>query len=94
MTAIVLESLLTCPRCGFAKLEMMPTDAYQRAGRKRNATTDAAIGHEQWESGRLLRSAPTPAVSFISVQCGIAPPLGMCRALVGVGRIHPDLALQ
>jgi rubredoxin len=27
--AVVLESLLTCPRCGFAKEEVMPTDACQ-----------------------------------------------------------------
>jgi hypothetical protein len=25
--AIVLESVLTCPRCGFARAERMPTDA-------------------------------------------------------------------
>ncbi|MGH8631257.1 MAG: GDCCVxC domain-containing (seleno)protein [Burkholderiales bacterium] len=25
----VLESVLTCPNCGFAKLETMPTDACQ-----------------------------------------------------------------
>jgi len=29
MSAIVLESVLTCPNCGFAKLESMPTDACQ-----------------------------------------------------------------
>jgi hypothetical protein len=29
MNPIVLESVLTCPRCGFAKLETMPTDACQ-----------------------------------------------------------------
>ena len=29
MSAIVLESVLTCPRCGFAKPETMPTDACQ-----------------------------------------------------------------
>ncbi|MEP7276681.1 MAG: GDCCVxC domain-containing (seleno)protein [Betaproteobacteria bacterium] len=26
---ILLESVLTCPRCGFAKRETMPTDACQ-----------------------------------------------------------------
>ena len=25
----VLQSVLTCPKCGFAKAEMMPTDACQ-----------------------------------------------------------------
>ena len=25
----ILESIITCPRCGFAKLEAMPTDACQ-----------------------------------------------------------------
>jgi hypothetical protein len=29
MPAISLESVLTCPRCGFAKTETMPTDACQ-----------------------------------------------------------------
>ena len=29
MTAPVLESVLTCPKCGFAKPETMPTDACQ-----------------------------------------------------------------
>ena len=29
MSAITLESVLTCPRCGFVKLETMPTDACQ-----------------------------------------------------------------
>jgi hypothetical protein len=29
MSTIVLESVLTCPHCGFAKKETMPTDACQ-----------------------------------------------------------------
>jgi len=29
MDAIALESVLTCPQCGFAKLETMPTNACQ-----------------------------------------------------------------
>jgi hypothetical protein len=29
MSAIVLESVLTCPYCGYAKRETMPTDACQ-----------------------------------------------------------------
>lgn len=29
MSAIVLESVLNCPHCGFAKQEIMPTDACQ-----------------------------------------------------------------
>lgn len=29
MTAVVLESRLTCPVCGHSKLETMPTDACQ-----------------------------------------------------------------
>ena len=29
MPAITLESVLTCPRCGFAKTETMPSDACQ-----------------------------------------------------------------
>jgi hypothetical protein len=29
MTAIVLESIITCPRCGHARHETMPTDACQ-----------------------------------------------------------------
>lgn len=29
MTEPILESVLTCPQCGFAKSETMPTDACQ-----------------------------------------------------------------
>jgi len=29
MNAVVLESVLTCPNCGFARQETMPTDACQ-----------------------------------------------------------------
>lgn len=29
MTEAILESTLTCPRCGLSKLETMPTDACQ-----------------------------------------------------------------
>ena len=29
MTAILTESVLTCPQCGFAKTETMPADACQ-----------------------------------------------------------------
>lgn len=29
MHAIVLESVITCPRCGASKVETMPTDACQ-----------------------------------------------------------------
>ena len=29
MTAVILESTLTCPECGHAKTETMPTDACQ-----------------------------------------------------------------
>ncbi|MHB0888493.1 GDCCVxC domain-containing (seleno)protein [Acidithiobacillus sp.] len=29
MSAIILDSILTCPRCGQAKAERMPTDACQ-----------------------------------------------------------------
>ena len=29
MTQLVLESTLTCPACGFGKVETMPTDACQ-----------------------------------------------------------------
>lgn len=29
MTAVTLESTLTCPECGFSKSETMPTDACQ-----------------------------------------------------------------
>lgn len=29
MSTAMLESVLTCPQCGFAKMETMPTDACQ-----------------------------------------------------------------
>lgn len=38
MSTLTLESVITCPQCGFEKLELMPTDAcqfyYQCAGCK------------------------------------------------------------
>ena len=29
MSPVILESVLTCPKCGFAKLETMPADSCQ-----------------------------------------------------------------
>ena len=29
MSPVILESVITCPKCGFAKPEAMPTDACQ-----------------------------------------------------------------
>ncbi len=29
MNTVILESVLTCPHCGYAKREVMPTDACQ-----------------------------------------------------------------
>ena len=39
MNAVVLESVLTCPHCGFAAPEIMPTDACQFFYECRNCKT-------------------------------------------------------
>jgi hypothetical protein len=69
MYAVVLESVLTCPHCGFAAQEAMPTDACQFFHECRNCKT-------------LLR--PTSGdccvfCSFGSVKCpSMQGPLGCC----------------
>jgi hypothetical protein len=39
MSEVVLESVLTCPHCGFAAQEMMPTDTCQFFYECRNCKT-------------------------------------------------------
>jgi hypothetical protein len=59
MNALVLESVLTCPHCGFATQETMPTDACQFFYECRNCKT-------------LLRPKPGDCCvfcSFGSVTC-------------------------
>lgn len=69
MSAIVLESVLTCPRCGFAKPETMPTDACQ-------------FYYECSNCKALLRPNPGDCCvfcSFGSVKCPpIQQQLGCC----------------
>ena len=50
MNAVILESILTCPRCGFAAQEAMLTDACLFFYEYRNLQDAAAT-----ERGRLLR---------------------------------------
>lgn len=70
MNAVVLESMLTCPHCGFAKREMMPTDACQ-------------FFYECSNCGRLLRPKPGDCCvfcSFGSVACpSIQEQRGCCK---------------
>lgn len=59
MNSVVLESVLTCPYCGFAKPETMPTDACQFYYECRNCKT-------------VLRPNPVDCCvfcSFGSVKC-------------------------
>lgn len=44
MKIFVLESVLTCPHCGFAKQESMPTDACQYCYEFSNCTTVLRCG--------------------------------------------------
>jgi len=43
MSAVVLDSVLTCPHCGFAAQETMPTDACQLNVPLRNVERERVI---------------------------------------------------
>lgn len=60
--AISLESVLTCPRCGFAKRETMPTDACQ-------------FYYECTHCMTLLRPAPGDCCVFCSFGSVKCPPI-------------------
>ena len=64
----VLESVLTCPQCGFAKSEVMPIDACQ-------------YYYECSHCGALLRPKPGDCCvycSFGSVKCPPVQAQGSC----------------
>jgi rubredoxin len=69
MNGLVLESILTCPKCGFAKSETMPTDACQ-------------FFYQCANCGSVLKpNAGDCCVfcSFGSVKCPPSQPRGSCR---------------
>lgn len=71
MTGVVLQSMLTCPECGHAKWEVMPTDACQWF-------------HECGHCKAVLRPLPGDCCVFCSYGTVKCPPMqqgaGSCRA--------------
>jgi hypothetical protein len=68
MTAVVLESVLTCPNCSYSKHELMPTDACQ-------------FFYECEHCEALLRPLPGNCCvycSFGSVKCPPVQTRGAC----------------
>jgi hypothetical protein len=61
-SSVVLESVLTCPRCGLAQREVMPTDACQ-------------FFYECKHCGALLRPKPGDCCVFCSFGSVPCPPL-------------------
>ncbi len=70
MTTLVLESVLTCPKCGFAKSESMPTDACQ-------------FYYECTGCGALLRPNAGHCCVFCSFGSVKCPPIQAQRACCG-----------
>lgn len=62
MGAVILESVLTCPHCGFAKPETMPTDA-------------CLIYYECSRCKTLLRPNPGDCCVFCSFGSVKCPPV-------------------
>jgi len=62
MSTVVLESVLTCPHCGFAKQETMPTDACQ-------------FFYECGNCGTVLRPKPGDCCVFCSYGSVSCPPI-------------------
>ena len=67
MSAVLLESVLTCPHCGFAAQESMSTDACQFFYECRNCKT-------------LLRPKPGDCCVFCSYGSVKCPPIQELRA--------------
>jgi hypothetical protein len=70
LPAITLESVLTCPQCGFAKLENMPTDACQ-------------FFYECQHCKALLRPKPGDCCVFCSFGSVKCPPIQAQRGCCG-----------
>jgi hypothetical protein len=65
--APVLESVLTCPQCGHAKQEAMPTDACQ-------------FFYECERCNAVLRPTPEDCCVFCSYGSSKCPPVQMLRS--------------
>jgi hypothetical protein len=70
MTEAILESVLTCPQCGFSKQETMPTDACQFY----YECTDCAV---------LLRPKAGDCCVFCSYGTVKCPPIQLQRGCCG-----------
>ena len=70
MSAVVIESVLTCPHCGFEAREIMPTDACQYFYECRNCKT-------------LLRPKPGDCCVFCSFGSAKCPPVQEKRGCCG-----------
>jgi hypothetical protein len=66
MSAIALESVLTCPKCGFSKQETMPVDACQ-------------FYYECGNCGALLRPTAGDCCVFCSYGSVPCPPIQQQR---------------
>jgi hypothetical protein len=72
MSPVVLESVLTCPHCGYARQETMPTDACQ-------------FFYECGGCGALLRPKPGDCCVFCSFGSVKCPPIQQHGACCGSG---------
>jgi hypothetical protein len=72
MSDIVLESLLTCPQCGFARTETMPTDA-------------SWFYYECTNCGILLRPKHGDCCVFCSFGSVKCPPIQAQKGCCGTG---------
>jgi len=72
MDAIVLESVLTCPHCGFARQETMPTDACQ-------------FFYECSHCKALLHARQGDCCVFCSFGSVKCPPMQQARGCCGAG---------
>ena len=70
MLTIALESVLTCPHCGFAKTETMPTDA-------------CWFYYECESCGALLRPKPGDCCVFCSYGSVKCPPVQQSSSSYG-----------
>ncbi|CAJ0697001.1 MULTISPECIES: GDCCVxC domain-containing (seleno)protein [Ralstonia] len=70
MSAVTLESVLTCPHCGFAKQETMPTDA-------------CLFYYECLHCKTLLRPKPGDCCVFCSFGSVPCPPVQLQRGCCG-----------
>jgi len=76
MRAIILESVLTCPHCSFAKQEAMPTDACQ-------------FFYECGNCKTLLRPNPGDCCVFCSFGSMKCPPIQEQRGCCDIGTNAP-----